>query len=658
MNIILSKGRIQSKKLTTLMKEVNPALLAVLVDGLDPNATLTGAAVAVDPEKAQAENAAEEARKHFSRIPKGLMGGGVEALRDLRDKIGDLADEDSPDLPTIRKHLATMEKAVRKLSDPSSLPSLSERKEAAGKLLAKANASFDSLPEEMSGPGIQTLKNILDKIEELAKADVPNIDTIVKITDGLLKGIQKLTGDASTDGEKPEDPSLKEKSDRLWNKVMERFDRIKALITDDERAELRKIWGLADKAREAGKSANVTNVLVALDKKILEFAKLAMADKEKAKAGATQTPATGSEAERLTAVIEKKVAWVRKAEGLVTQERGKLEKIRFAILKIKENEGDPTALLKDFDTAEKRLDSVHEALTEQRRQHSELLTRLEAASRVDPNLKRIAEAAEADLTKLDTLFDDIPMEAAKAQIQETLEEMGAAVEWREKRLKEEIRDGKHGMGRHGPQTGLEAQGVRAATTEAYYDTSDPNAAKHKVKNRGGVAPDSTSNPAGTAQRSVERNPDGSAKNTTVKWNAIDITYAEEDGKRVIVDVDKTAKGIVATASNTGASQVGSMWATPVLEKRAFDIFNKIAKDVEKYQEYKKKTGTGYNDFKSLEITLGIAESGGAGWGYAVKKVGKKSEHLDEPTAKGFLHDFQDGNISLDELFKKLQVKMM
>ena len=48
------------------MKEVNPALLAVLVDGLDPNATLTGAAVAVDPEKAQAENAAEEARKHFS----------------------------------------------------------------------------------------------------------------------------------------------------------------------------------------------------------------------------------------------------------------------------------------------------------------------------------------------------------------------------------------------------------------------------------------------------------------------------------------------------------------------------------------------------------------------------------------------------------------
>ena len=71
------------------------------------------------------------------------------------------------------------------------------------------------------------------------------------------------------------------------------------------------------------------------------------------------------------------------------------------------------------------------------------------------------------------------------------------------------------MGRHGPQTGLEAQGVRAATSEAYLDTSGSTP---KVKARGpGVTPDSASNPAGTAQRSVDRNPDGTPAGTTAKW---------------------------------------------------------------------------------------------------------------------------------------------
>ena len=307
---------------------------------------------------------------------------------------------------------------------------------------------------------------------------------------------------------------------------------------------------------------------------------------------------------------------------------------------MKEKGGDPGPLLKAFDEAEKRLAGAREALDGQRQQHTELLKRLAAASGVDPHLARLAEAAEKDLAKLGALFDEVPMAEAKAAIKDTLEEMGAAIEWREKRLKEEIAEGKHGMGRHGPQTGLESQAMRASTTEAYLDVPSG-----KVKNRGGVTPDSGSNPAGTAQR-------------TVTWNAIDITYAEEEGKRVIVDVDKTVKSIVATASNSGASQIGSMWATPVLEKRAFDIVNAIARKMNPYQEYKKKTGTGYNDFKSLEIFLGPEQSGGAGWGYAVKKTGNKSDHLDEPTARAILNDFQDGKITLDQLFKAMQVKLM
>ncbi len=579
LNIILSKGRIQMDKLSKMMKEFGGGYSAVLVDGLEANPTLTGAGKSVDPQQEQADNAVLEARKAFTRIPKGLVGAGVDDMRDLLDEIQDLAKDTPLDLPAIRKKLATLELSVSKLGSVGTSPT-----------------------------------------------------------------------------QKPAPDTAKEEADSLWDKVMGRFDRIKGLITDAERIEVRKIWGLAEKAREAAKHGDVIKVLVMLDKKIIELAKLAIAGKEQQKAKAEEGNAAmpGSEAERLTGVIEKKVTWVRKAEELVSKERTSLEKIRFAIMAMKENSGDPAPLLKEFDLAEKRLNGARDALVEQRRQHKELLDRLGKSKTVDPNLKRIAEAAEADMAKLDTLFDDIPLQTARDQIEGKLKEMGAAIEWREKRMKEEIADGKHGMGRHGPQTGLEAQGVRASTSEAYVDntTSTP-----KVKARGaGVTPDSASNPMGTAQRSVDRNVDGTAKDTTVRWNAVDITYAEEDGKRVIVDVDKTAKAIVATATLSGASLVGSMWATPVLEKRAFDIVDGIAKKMAKYQKYK-KTGAGYNDFKQLEITLGVAESGGAGWGYMMKKTGDKGVSLDAPTAKGFLTEFQDGKITLEQLFKKLSVKM-
>ncbi len=576
LNIILSKGKIKEDRLEKLMKEIGPKIRAVLSDGLEANPTLTGAGKSSDPEQEQADNIAAEARKAYGRIPKGMVGGGVEALRKMRDEIEELADEDPLDLPDLRKRLKALETAVDKLN------------------MVK--------PE---GPGSKT-----DRAAE----------------------------DAA----------------KLWDKVMERFDKVKALITDEERGALRKKWGEAETAREKLGTAKLVEVLNALDAMILKYAKLAMEAKAKQVKEGNPDPLAGSEAERLVGVIEKKVTWVKSAEKLVNQERGALEKIRYQIMEMKEKGGDPSTLLKDFDVAEKRLNGAREALDKQRREHAELLKRLEKAANVDPNLKRIAEQAEKDMSKLDKLFDDIPVATAKAQIKTTLEEMGAAIEWREKQLKQEISDGKHGIGRHGPQTGLEGQGVRAATSEAYLDTNMTNP---KVKARGpGVTPDSASNPSGTAQRSVDRDDKGKATGTTVRWNAIDITYAEEDGKRVITDVDKTAKSIAASGSNSGASLIGSLWATPVLEKRAFDIVDGIAKKLAKYEQYK-KTGPGYNDFKTLEITLGQAESGGAGWGYMMKKKGKQSQFLDEPTAKKYLHEFQDGDISLDELFKKLNVKL-
>ena len=575
LNIVLSKGRIAQDKLDKLMKEIAPAMSAVLSDGLAPNPALTGVAKSDDPAVKEASNIADLARKAVARLPKQLQGIGIDDLRDQLDEIEDLADEAKPDLPALRKALAALEKAVTKLD----------------------GSSGDVAPKPDTGA---------------------------------------------------------EAAQKLWDKVMERFDRVKALFTDSERADVRKLWALAETARDKATSVELTKVLVTIDKKIMETAKTAAADKAKVAAGGAPAPLAGSEAERLTGVIEKKIAWVKNAEALVSKERGALEKIRYEIMEMKEKGGDPTAKLKEFDVAEKRLNGARDALAEQRRQHGELLKMLDKASAVDPALKRLAEAAEKDLATLDSLIDDIPMQTAKDQIQKTLEEMGAAAEWREKRLKQEIAEGKHGMGRHGPQTGLEAQGVRAATSEAYLDTSGSTP---KVKARGpGVTPDSASNPAGTAQRSVDRNPDGTPAGTTAKWNKVEITYVEEDGKRVIADVDKTAMAIVESGPLSGASTIGSMWATPVLEKRAYDIIDAIATKMQPYTHYKKK-GPGYNEFKTIEITLGQKESGGAGWGYMVKKSGKASHSLSAATAKDLLHKFQDGKLTLDALFKLLSVRM-
>ena len=58
---------------------------------------------------------------------------------------------------------------------------------------------------------------------------------------------------------------------------------------------LRKFWGLAETAATPASSADVKKVLQALDKKLLDFAKLAMADKAKVAEAGTGDAAAGSE---------------------------------------------------------------------------------------------------------------------------------------------------------------------------------------------------------------------------------------------------------------------------------------------------------------------------------------------------------------------------
>ena len=83
----------------------------------------------------------------------------------------------------------------------------------------------------------------------------------------------------------------------------------------------------------------------------------------------------------------------------------------------------------------------------------------------------------------------------------------------------------HGTGRHGAQTGLDRQALRAATQ--------------------GVTPDKQGNKHGVTQH-------------TAKWNKVTIEYEEkENGEKVIKNRSSVEKSIIAAADTIVKSDIGS-----------------------------------------------------------------------------------------------------
>jgi hypothetical protein len=262
----------------------------------------------------------------------------------------------------------------------------------------------------------------------------------------------------------------------------------------------------------------------------------------------------------------------------------------------------------------------------------------------DPALANQIKGAQDRLRDLDEVLDTASIDQARKNLQETVQKMAEATAWRKERLQVEAASGSHGTGRHGAQTGLERQARRAATTEEYVD-ADGKTRLRKVNVSGkdkvvGTAPDHEGNAAGTAQ-----------KITT--WNGVKITYTEEDGKRVIKDRKKAAKQLLGAANpGTDGSATGSMWATPVLEKEAFDTALAVADKLRDYTHRQKPNGQ-WLDFNSLTVKLGKPKSG-PGWGYAVKKTSMPAV----ADAERILTDFEDGKITLDQLFRRMSVELL
>ena len=250
-------------------------------------------------------------------------------------------------------------------------------------------------------------------------------------------------------------------------------------------------------------------------------------------------------------------------------------------------------------------------------------------ARLDPDIKRLNAMKEAAPERLKIVLTNIESrlavaenasksaEESRKELEKLVGEMGEAVAWQDDQLGGEG----HGTGRHGAQTGLDRQAMRAATEE-------------------GVTPDQPGNKAGVTRHQTT-------------WNKVKITYEEdEEGKRVIKDKDVTAKNIVNVITQSMKSDTGSMWATPVLEREAVTTALKTANALKKYEKYEKDSN--YKNFLRLSVVV-PKPSKGPGWGYAVVKDGPA---IDPGVALGVLADFEKGAKTLDQMFSDLNVKLV
>ena len=257
----------------------------------------------------------------------------------------------------------------------------------------------------------------------------------------------------------------------------------------------------------------------------------------------------------------------------------------------------------DLAKARKALGEKGQALKKMEGQrHPQLVATLKLAM----ERQAAAEEAVGELTSGET----------RSKLSALVKQMAEATGWREEQLK----GPGHGTSRHGAQTGLERQARRAASTSA-------------------VTPDQVDNPGGAAQ--------------VLDWNGVKFTYTEKDGKRVVAKRDLVASKFAGVAQSGGpTTSKGSMWATPVLEKLAYDTGLKHANAMKAYTHYVKANNQ-RNDFTKFTAHIG-PPSGQPGWGFSVERTGAAMSDQD---ATDILKEFEQGELTYDEMFRKMGVKM-
>lgn len=308
-----------------------------------------------------------------------------------------------------------------------------------------------------------------------------------------------------------------------------------------------------------------------------------------------------------------------------------------------------------MEQAQKKPGIKHKDLLERKGRIDKLTLELKEASkkrnevqdRLNPQIEALNQLKDKAPAKMLTVVQNMQkrldvVEAASKSAEQSHKELSAlvgkmaeATVWQEDNVdKVKNKDGSttvksdgvgtgqgHGTGRHGAQTGLDRQALRAATQ--------------------GVTPDRQGNKHGVTQH-------------TAKWNKVTIEYEEkENGEKVIKNRSAVEKSIIAAADTIVKSDIGSTWATPVLEREAVKKAIATAKAMQSYLQYEDKNGD-WKDFKSLAVTLGKPDTS-VGWGYAVERTGAV---VDVAVAKQLLTEFEKGDKTQDELFKDLNVKLV
>lgn len=403
-----------------------------------------------------------------------------------------------------------------------------------------------------------------------------------------------------------------------------RFDKVKAQITDDERKELRNMFGDAVDAAKAGQWSQVSDLSAKIDEKILTFAKAALKGATKDKSG--REDAHKRQIAKLVSQIKSENETLTKLEAAVTREEKLLSDLTAALSAPGLKSRDAAKKRDQIKACEERIATAKDAVAKTSEKTKTAIKELEAQklSAESSGAEAVKLAATNIQRRIDALnkaLDDVPIAAAKSQLRGVIEKMAEAAAWQ----KEQMGDARdHGSNRHGAQTGLERQARRAATTE-------------------NITPDQPDNPTGVAG------------DRTLVWNKVKITYKEEGGKRVVANRTEVAGQIVGVANRgSGASDVEetSMWASPVLEKEAYETASAYAAKLKKYTHYKNSRGWG--TFTSLTLVIPKPKSA-PGWGYAVKRTGAA---VDKSVAEDVLKEFEAGKITLDKLFERMNSKLV
>lgn len=498
------------------------------------------------------------------------------------------------------------------------------------KRLQAVVSRFDKIKGKITDEERKELRILFGQIEEQKDSAVDKAAAILSKLNTRMEELIGLIGGGSEASREEVNAKTRLKA------TTARFDKVKGKIMDDERKALRQHFAAVVEHFQKGEWADGQKRLEQLDKEMVGYVKEALASEEQSaekRSSDFDKSEAGQAAKVLASRIKSEAEKLKKLEAAVTREAGVLKDLQDTLSGLTKPK-DIASKQRQVDASSDRLDKARQVLETSR---SELLENIEKMKSEKLEKEKAFVTAlgniKSRISALDEMLDSVPVDQARAQIEALIKKQAEAQAWQEERLKAEEGGEGHGTGRHGAQTGMERQAMRASTQD-------------------GVTPDQDGNTSG-----VSRQEKGVTQTET--WNQVKVTYTEEDGKRVIADIDKTAQNIVNKFDRTQYSGgKGSMWATPVLEKEAveaaLDVANKL-KDFTHWAEGNTSDHTAVTtEFKNLTVLLGKPSSS-VGWGYAVERDG---DAVDVSTVKSELKKFETGAQTMDQLFKALNVKFI